>query len=302
MRLMVKPLLVLLVWWATAVSPAWAQTAFDDADAQLRVRQAATAASEAARKVEAARKGLEAERQRVVATDGERELNRATINVLEQELQRAETKQREQDTALRAAQDARVRGLAAEAERRRIEDGQRPQAPARPAPTPPPSRSPAVTTEAQELAAWNTIVASTNPAMFEIFIREFPNSVFAAFARARLDELKAQGASDAARRAEAEARRAVDIVAEVEKVLIDREMQALDKAYPTWREIVGAVDMQAGEKPPEGNPFRQWLAAQSAEYQKEINGTNSPAVVQGAIERFLGQEKTVKAPGTPSSR
>ena len=227
-----KALLILHVCMA-ALSPVWAQAAFDDADAQLRVRQAATAASEAARKVEAARKALETERQRVVATDGERDLNRATIKALEQELQSAEAKQREQDAALRAAQDARVRGLAAEAERRRIEDGQRPQAPARPAPTappPPPSPSPAVTTEAKELAAWNTIAASTNPAMFEIFIRQFPNSVFAPFARARLDELKAPGAGDAARRAEAEAEARRARVEEQNKKAEEAKAKAADAA------------------------------------------------------------------------
>ena len=121
-------LLLILMAYSAVTSPCLAQTAFDDADAQLRVRQAATAASEAARKVEAARKGLETERQRVVATDGERDLNRATINALEQELRSAETKQREQDAALRAAQDARTEGLAAEAQRQKVEDGQRPQA------------------------------------------------------------------------------------------------------------------------------------------------------------------------------
>lgn len=49
-----KALLTLHVCMA-ALSPVWAQSAFDDADAQLQVRQAATAASEAARKVAALR-------------------------------------------------------------------------------------------------------------------------------------------------------------------------------------------------------------------------------------------------------
>lgn len=89
----------------------------------------------------------------------------------------------------------------------------------------------------------------------------------------------------------------------VETVLIGREKQALEETHPTWRDIVGAVDMSAGEKPPEGNPFRQWLAEQPAAYQKKINDTESPAVVQGAIERFLAQDKAPKqqAPaGTPT--
>lgn len=200
-----------------ACLPAWAQAAeFDDTEAQLRVRQAATAASAAARKVETLRQELQAERQRVVQTDGERELNQAALKTLEQELRAAEARQRELDAALAAAQDARSRGVAAEAERRRREDGQRPappppaaSAPA-PAPVPPPATAPAVATtssETLELAAWNAVAASTNPAMFEAFLTQFPRGVFAPMARVRLDELKAQSAGEAQRRAEAEARR-----------------------------------------------------------------------------------------------
>lgn len=91
---------------------------------------------------------------------------------------------------------------------------------------------------------------------------------------------------------------AVDIGAEVVKVLTEREKKALVEAHPTWRDIVGAVDMSAGEKPSEGNPFRQWLAAQPADYQEKINGTDSPAVVQSAIDRFLAVPKTI-TPAAP---
>ncbi|MCX7362771.1 MAG: tetratricopeptide repeat protein [Alphaproteobacteria bacterium] len=95
--------------------PAWAQTAtaaFDDAEAQLRIRQAATAASAAARESDTLRKALEAERKRVVQTDGERDLNQAAIRALEKDLQAAEARQREQEATLTAAQDSRTRGLA----------------------------------------------------------------------------------------------------------------------------------------------------------------------------------------------
>lgn len=95
--------------------PAMAQTTtapFDDAEAQLRIRQAATAASAAARESDTLRKALEAERGRVVQTDGERDLNQAAIRALEKDLQAAEAKQREQEATLKAAQDARAQGLA----------------------------------------------------------------------------------------------------------------------------------------------------------------------------------------------
>lgn len=107
-------------------------TAFDDADAQLLVRQAANAAAEMVRKVEALRKALEAERQRVVQTDSERDLNQAATNALEQELQSAEVRQREQNAALKAAQDARERGLAAAIEQRRPGGDRRPQSELKP--------------------------------------------------------------------------------------------------------------------------------------------------------------------------
>ena len=98
---------------APAGSPAWAQTAdFDDAEAQLKVRQAASAASAGARRVDALRAELVSERQRVVQTDGERDLNQIAVQTLEQELRTAEARQRELDAALKAAQDARTRGLA----------------------------------------------------------------------------------------------------------------------------------------------------------------------------------------------
>lgn len=105
----------LLAAMAVVCPPAVAQTTaapFDDAEAQLRIRQAATAASAAAREADTLRKALEAERQRVVQTDGERDLNQSAIRALEKDLQAAEAKQREQEAALKAAQDARTQGLA----------------------------------------------------------------------------------------------------------------------------------------------------------------------------------------------
>ena len=122
-----------------SIPPAWAQTpAFDDTEAQLRVRQTANAASATARKVEALRKELDVERQRVVQSDSERELNQAALRTLAQEVRSAETKQAEQDAALKAAQAARTAGLAGEVQRRKTEDGRRPQA--TPILPPPPAR------------------------------------------------------------------------------------------------------------------------------------------------------------------
>ena len=121
-----------------SASPALAQgtdTTFDDTEAQLRVRQAANAATAAAREIEALRRALETERARVVQTDGERDLNQTTIRTLERDLKSAEARQREHDASLKAAQEARNRGLAAETRRREAEAGRHQQS----VPAPPPA-------------------------------------------------------------------------------------------------------------------------------------------------------------------
>lgn len=121
-----------------------AQTAaFDDAEAQLKVRQATQAAAAAARKVEGLRKELETERQRVVQTDGERDLNQLTQRTLEQELRTAEAEQRTQEANLKTAQEARAQGLAADEQRRKREDAERQQAVRPPPTTAPPAPPPA---------------------------------------------------------------------------------------------------------------------------------------------------------------
>ena len=102
---------------ATTPSPTWAQASaapFDDAEAQLRIRQTSTAASAAAREVDGVRKELEVERRRVVQTESERDLNQAILKGLEKDLKAAEATQQDADAALKAAQAARARGLPAD--------------------------------------------------------------------------------------------------------------------------------------------------------------------------------------------
>jgi formylglycine-generating enzyme required for sulfatase activity len=52
-----------------------------------------------------------------------------------------------------------------------------------------PVAGPSLSAAAQELAAWNTVAATSNPAVIEAFLREFPDGRFARMARARWDEL-----------------------------------------------------------------------------------------------------------------
>jgi hypothetical protein len=79
------------------------------------------------------------------------------------------------------------------------------------------------------------------------------------------------------------------------------EVEALEDAHPTWREIVGVVD-NAGKHDP-NNAFRQWLAKQDVTYQRKINATNSAVIVSRAIDRFLAATKApARPPQTPAPK
>lgn len=88
----------------------------------------------------------------------------------------------------------------------------------------------------------------------------------------------------------------------IDKALQRREAAALVKAYPEWSTIVGQVDLSKGEKPSETNEFRQWLGRQSAEYQKEINDTDSPAEVRSAIDKFMASKTAAPTPTAKPDR
>lgn len=105
-------------------SPGRAQT-FDDTEAQLRIRQIAGSVAADQREVEDLNKAIATERARVVATPDERELNQETLKTLEKNLKAAEAKLQEHQTALTAAQEARRKGLAADADKRQREDQER---------------------------------------------------------------------------------------------------------------------------------------------------------------------------------
>lgn len=92
-----------------------------------------------------------------------------------------------------------------------------------------------------------------------------------------------------------------DLERVVEGALHKREFAALGESYPEWRTIVGAVNVAAGEKPPEDNEYRRWLAQQPEAYQQKINDTNSPAEVRSSIDKFMAS-KTVApvASATPN--
>ena len=72
-----------------------------------------------------------------------------------------------------------------------------------------------------------------------------------------------------------------------------REIEALEDAFPAWREIVGAVDVTR-QAPDPNNPFRRWLATKDVAYQTRINGSESATVIGRAIRAF--QKETAAAP------
>jgi hypothetical protein len=72
-----------------------------------------------------------------------------------------------------------------------------------------------------------------------------------------------------------------------------RELEALEDAFPTWKEIVGAVDGATGQ-PPADNAFRKWLATKDEAYQTRINSSETAAVIGRAIRTF--QKETAVPP------
>lgn len=72
---------------------------------------------------------------------------------------------------------------------------------------PPPPQPPPVSKEAMELAAWNTVARSTDPAVFEAFLKRFPDGVYAGIARARIDELRGKVAAENTRRRQEDEKR-----------------------------------------------------------------------------------------------
>jgi hypothetical protein len=72
-----------------------------------------------------------------------------------------------------------------------------------------------------------------------------------------------------------------------------REVEALEDAWPDWREIVGAVDVTR-EQPNPDNPFRKWLATKDVAYQTRINGSESAQVIGRAIRSFQNETKAAQ--------
>lgn len=71
------------------------------------------------------------------------------------------------------------------------------------------------------------------------------------------------------------------IEAAVTTRLIALQTEALEDDHADWREVTGAPDSN--------NAYRQWLAAQPADYQQKLVSTNSAAVISKSITKFKDQ-------------
>lgn len=91
-----------------------------------------------------------------------------------------------------------------------------------------------------------------------------------------------------------------DIKAAVFERTVQIEMDALEDAYPNWREIIGTPN-EKGEVPKD-NRFRKWLDTQPAAYRDRVLSTYSSQIMTRAIQRFMVTQKTAAAPPTPRPR
>ncbi len=138
-----------------------------------------------------------------------------------------------------------------------------------PEPRPAPPAASPTSSEMLELAAWNAVANSSNPALFEAFLERFPNGIYGGIARARLAELKAaqiasrardQADEDARRKAAAdaeakrlaadEARRKADAEAEAKRAATEEARRKADAEAEARRKAADAdaADKQAAER------------------------------------------------------
>jgi hypothetical protein len=129
---------------------------------------------------------------------------------------------------------------------------------------------------------------------FAAMERDFPELAqqTRAALEAALSGLPGPGASDAQDPAKLEALLA--------QYTAKRELVVLEDAFPTWREIVGAVDTSTGQPPPD-NAFRKWLGTKDEAYQQRINASESAQVIGRSI-RLFQKETAVQTNATAQPR
>lgn len=93
------------------------------------------------------------------------------------------------------------------------------------------------------------------------------------------------------------AKERADIAKDVDaKRTLDRQELAIERLtdrHEDWREVVGAEDSTT--------PFRQWLAAQPADYAKVIHETWDPRVMAKALDKFKAGIQTPVVPPSHST-
>ncbi|MBV9835159.1 MAG: peptidoglycan-binding protein, partial [Alphaproteobacteria bacterium] len=116
--------------------------------------------------------------------------------------------------------------------------------PAAVAPPPPPPVAAVPSLPAiDEQTAWTTIASSTNPVMFELFLKRFPNGAYADFARARLEELKTAAVMEEKRRvAAAEEAKARAAAEEARRIAAAEEAKRKADADAEARRVAAAEE------------------------------------------------------------
>ena len=137
----------------------------------------------------------------------------------------------------------------------------------------PPHHPPPVSKEAMELAAWNAVSRSSDPAVFEAFLKRFPDGVYAGIARARIEELRAKAATENARRQEEAKRHAAG-----ERARQEERAKQKDRARQEEEERRAAAAEQARR-----------LRAQVEEEEERRRAARPPRISPGQRAAFMGR-------------
>ncbi len=73
-------------------------------------------------------------------------------------------------------------------------------------------------------------------------------------------------------------------------------------AYPNWRVLVGAPDVDDGPVKESGAPFHAWLKSQPAEYQQRVMSTTDPGVMHEALDLFSASQKEAPVAERPAGQ
>jgi hypothetical protein len=136
---------------------------------------------------------------------------------------------------------------------------------------PPTRQPPPVSKEAMELAAWNAVSRSSDPAVFEAFLKRFPDGVYAGIARARIAELRSKAAAENTRR-QVEAKRHAAAERARQEELANQKDRARRKGRGASRRGGGRGASPAGADRGGGAPARRTAVTHLACSARGVHG------------------------------